>query len=280
MASLTIATGSQGSARPARQPIARIWLLVGLAVLLVLAGSLGTLLFVNVWGPGQHLQSTPTQQPAQATTTIPANPQVATAQALHNAALATRNPYDPHDEKLVMNDPLSAQSKYKWDDSSDDLGGCSFTGQAYHASVLVAAIAMCITTFTQLKDFTFQIEMHLIKGLSGGVLIRALPNQTSFYYCYIDLDGSYGILLYTPANSSPTKTLSSGSSTAVHTRAGDTNLLGVVMHGDTLEFYVNLQSVAKVQDTTHKQGYIGVAARSYLDPAEAIFTNARVWTAA
>jgi serine/threonine protein kinase len=267
---------------PVRVSTTRIWLLSGLIAVVILAGSLGTLLLVNnPWVKHNVSPTTTPQQTRIPTPTIPANPQTratATAQALQEATLATSNPYDNHEGTLVLNDALQKSDKqYRWDEEDSGLGGgCKFANQAYHAYMLLG-IADCNANFMQFKDFAFQAEMKLINGMSGGLIVRAKPGEFSFYYCYLASDGSYGILLYVSGNTSPEKVLASGNSPAIRAGTGKKNLLGVVARGDTLELYVNLQRIATVHDSTHKQGYVGVASRSWLDPAEAVFTNARIW---
>ncbi|MBE3561753.1 MAG: hypothetical protein IMW89_21400, partial [Ktedonobacteraceae bacterium] len=202
----------------------------------------------------------------------------ATAQAIAAATDSTKNPYPPSTGTLTLNDPLKDNTRgNKWAEDSDVAGSCSFVGQAYHASMLLPGIEYCFAQAASFTNVAYQVQMTLVKGDSGGLLLRGAPPAGKFYYCFIRSDGSYGIQLYTEKSTSPAGTLASGTSPAIRTGFGQSNLLAVVAQGNTLEMYVNLQKVATAHDNTYQSGYVGVAVHSNLDATEGIFQDARVW---
>ena len=76
-------------------------------------------------------------------------------------------------------------------------------------------------------------------------------------------------------NSSDEVTVASGSSRAIVTGLGQSNVIAAVANGSTFDLYVNQQKIASVNDGSYSQGQFGVSA--FLN-TEAAYTNARTWT--
>src|SRR5438132_348194 len=72
-------------------------------------------------------------------------PAVHTTPQPTTTANSSQNPYPPNTGTLVLNDPLTDNSRgYKWDESSfSGTGTCGFTGGAYHINVQKAGL-ICI----------------------------------------------------------------------------------------------------------------------------------------
>lgn len=227
-------------------------LLVGLALLVVVAGSVSFLYFTrsNQQNPGQSSTTSNTQQ----------------------------NPYPPYG-RLTLDDPLSDNSRgYSWSEGSDSLGTCAFTGGAYHVNALRSPGQGCVAT-TTFNDFAYQVQMTIVKGDGGDILIRD-DTKGNGYYFFISQDGKYGFGIYNNCNSNNCKlmALRNGSNTAIHTGLNQTNLVAVVARGSTIDLYVNNQKIDSISDSTYSQGQIGVAASDVNSPTEVVFSNAKVWT--
>jgi serine/threonine protein kinase len=240
--------------RPHRIPVRRTLLLVGLVLLVIVAGGLSALYFLLP--RGTEGSGTPTGK-------------------------TTNNPYPPHTGTLVLDDPLSNNSQKKWREDDDTFGDCQFTGNAYHVTMSLQGIEFCLHKELHLKNFAYEIQMTLLKGKSGGLVIRAAPTSHLFYYCFLGKEGTYGISVYSDKSDSPIGTIASGSSPVIHKDPNQSNTLAVVANSTELALYANGQLLKKVTDSTYDSGLIGVASYSTINTdaasAEAVFTNARIW---
>ena len=72
--------------------------------------------------------------------------------------------------------------------------------------------------------------------------------------------------------------LTSGRAAAIYTGLNVANLLAVVAHGNTIDLYVNHQSLASVTNGSYDAGEVGVAAAYETGITEVAFSNAEVWT--
>lgn len=194
------------------------------------------------------------------------------------------NPYTPFTGNVVLDDPMSDNSQgNQWVEGSAT-GSCQFTGNAYHVTIPGTANPItesCPANNTNFSNFAFQVEMTIIKGSTGGITFRNLT-RSQFYYFYITVNSRYSLALFSPSttNQPVVKTLQSGFSSAIHTLPGQSNLLAVVAHGNTIDLYANKTRVSSVVDATYTSGRIGVAAHitasSHVD-TDVMFKNARVW---
>jgi hypothetical protein len=241
----------------------RIILLLGL-VLILLAADLGLFYFqqgnrANTNNGG----TTPTTQAFNTTTTVVA---------------AHSNPYPPQSGTLVLNDPLSDNSKgYNWDVTPTSFGTCTFTGGAYDVvATNNHTYHRCGAQGTNFSNFTYEVEVKILTGSCAAMIFRGdFPNY-HYYYFHICQDGSYALWLYTQ-NGPETKAFVESSSSSIHTGLGQSNLMAVVAMNDSITLYVNHQAIYTVHDSTYSQGEIGVAVDNDTSPTEAVFSNAKVW---
>ena len=254
-----------------------IALFVGLAFLIIV-GSVSFLLYSN-WQTTnrEHAAATATAQTnatttaqVNATSTAQAN---ATAQAQATATFVAS--HYPFSNNLVLDDPLSDNSKgNNWDvnTSSDGKEACQFTAGTYHVAALDLRYANhCYARNTTFSNFTYQVEMTIVKGDWGGIAFRF------GYFAYISPQGNYELDSFDGQNY---KIVGSGTSTAIKTGLNQSNLIAIVARGNTLELYVNELLITKVGDNTSSQGQIGVIASpggNQGHPTEVVFSNAKVW---
>jgi len=190
----------------------------------------------------------------------------------------TANPYSPNTGTLALNDSLSDNSNgYFWGEGNDSGGGCEFSGSAYHIYVSqLTSVHYCPAGVTNFSNFTYQVQMTVVRGDAGGIVFRVDDGKKTEYAFTIGSDGTYNFDTYSIDNLS--HTLKSGSSTAINTGLNQSNLIAVVANGSSIDLYVNNQHVDSVSDSTYSQGKIGVAASSNGNLTEVVFSNAKVWT--
>ena len=226
---------------------------------------------------------------AASATALAENAATATAQAgataTSVAAAATSTAYNKAIiiGTLTLNDPLQDNSQgYNWDTLNiTGGGGCAFVQGAYHATMPQKGFfSPCFARNTDFSDFSYEVSMTIVNGDRGGICFRGQQDTTdsltsSFYYFYINTDGSF--TLETISGLLPGQILKQGSSPAIKTGLNQTNIIAVVAIANSIKIYVNMVLIASVTDSTYMHGQIGVIAQDVNNPTDVLFNNARVW---
>ncbi len=244
-----------------RLPPGRALLLIML-LLLVIAGSIG--LFYTTINNQKAMRN------AIATSTAISASRTAQAKAPPSSY--------PFSTILLLTDPLRDNSKgNQWEEGGNSDGSCNFTGGVYHASIsLHDRFRACIARNFRLSNFTYEVQMQILKGDCGGMIFRR--SGPRFYYFRVCIDGSYMFIRYTSdANTALNLTLESGTHPAIHQGLNQANLLAVVAFGSKLDLYVNRQLIASVKDTSYTEGQIGLVAKARSNATEVVFSNLMVW---
>lgn len=213
----------------------------------------------------------PSQNALDATATAQA---YATATAQANATATAQkvagNPYPPYAGTLALNDPLSDNSRgYGWEEGTRDQGTCTFVRGAYQSAIPLAAhFHSCLALSTNFSDFAYEVQMSLISASAGGIVFRADRSTTHLYYFTVDRTGGYLLKAYYD-NVGDATVVASGSGIAF----SDTEIIGIVVQGNTFSLYVNHQLIRQVQDGTFTQGQVGVVVYE----GSGVFNNAKVW---
>ncbi|GHO87773.1 hypothetical protein KSZ_57790 [Dictyobacter formicarum] len=266
-----------------KNKFSRLMLVIVLALLLLVG--ISTLIGYNVaYQPYiQHMQSTATvkariQQTAQAKSTYAA--QVSATLIAQTRATATfvarhQNNYDQITSTFPdINDDLHNPDTYNWDTGS----GCSFTNSTYNASVAEKGFFLpCLAQNTKLSNFVYQVDMKIITGDAGGLIIRAREANLQSYIFVAGQDGSYSIYYYSGENKKAAQTLVDGYSDQIITGYKQVNTLAVLASGSSLDFYINKKYVASAIDTTLSSGQIGVLANNYKRSTVVTYSHARIW---
>jgi hypothetical protein len=168
---------------------------------------------------------------------------------------------------------LDKNSHAQWDEIP---GRCAFTAAGYHVMAPAQAplAQPCVAHQAKFSDMTFEVQMNLLSGNGGGVLLRA--NTSASYYFRISSNGYYTLFACTGAGTACGKPLTSSFSAAIIQGLHQSNLIAVVASGKRIELYVNHQRVDSVNDSTSSSGQIGFVAEI---GSEVVFSHARVWTA-
>jgi hypothetical protein len=191
------------------------------------------------------------------------------------------NPYPPYNGTLVLNDLLINNSNgYGWAVGGNSAGRCSFTGGGYQVTALQQHLVfMCSARNTNFGDFAYQVHMTIMNGAEGGIIFRSNPASLS-YVLEIGQDGSYVLNVYSSTRF--IRTVNSGSIASFSTGLDQTNVIGVVAIGSSIDLYMNSQHFASLSDETSSQGQIGVIAGYSLSQTDnqtnVIYRDAQVWT--
>ena len=243
-------------------------LLVGLAILVAVGGSVGFFYFTR----------SNQQNPSPSTSSNQQNPTSPTTTSNNQ-----QNPYPPYGT-LALDDPLSDNSHgHSWDEGESSLGTCTFTGGTYHVNaILLDSTNDCLAS-PNFSDFAYQVQMTIVKGDGGGIIFREDNARGNAYYFAIgQQSGVWGYKLWKfsncNSNNCNVSELRSGSSAAIKTALNQSNLVTVVASGSTIDLYVNNQKIDSVSDNSYGSGQIGVAATYLKNQTEVVFSDAKVWT--
>lgn len=204
----------------------------------------------------------------------------AVAQAAQTATVVAQNPdpYPPYNGKLVLNDPLSQPDNWV-NNSNNSFGGVAqFTQGAYHISQSKPhGIYTSSDSSDDFSNFAFEVQMTITKGACGGILFRNDDTKGSSYFFQVCQDGSYSLYLYLDHSGDNAKTLSKGSSQAIHIGYNQSNVIAVVANRNSLNLYVNNQKIGSASDATYSHGTIALCAHNVKATTEVIYSNAKVW---
>ena len=281
------ANGIPPVSQPPGKNGSKVGVIVGVIILIaiLIGGSVVALIIKNnSVGTATNIQGT---QTASAATTVH-NQATATAitgitatakvdMTATTTARASQNPYPPNTGTLIINDPLTDNSKgYQWDEATyPGAGACAFSNGAYHITTLKAGGIICIPEAKSLEvnNFAFEVKITVVQGDNGGVTFHINQSSGTFYYFEVYTNGKYILEVYT----SKYTTLLQGNSAAIKLGLNQTNLLAVVANGNNIVLYVNNQTVSSISDSTLKGGQVGVA--SFYDNGQSniIVSDARMW---
>jgi hypothetical protein len=269
-----------GMPPPSQQPRPSNGRRIGLIalVVVVLLAIIGTAIYIPV-----HNNQVANDNANSTATAVSIHNAAATAQANVTAtaqtiatATAVASTY-PFSATTTLNDPLTDNSKgMSWKTS----GNCSFSGSAYHAiNSTDNTYYTCPATKSDYTNFTYQATMQINKGSIAGITFRGDENAGKNYSFIFDKSGAYVFFLYTSSSSKPSQ-LQSGDASSAGFKAGlgQSNDIGVVARGSSIDLYVNKQKVASVTDSALSHGQIGfIVYDTGNDATDASFTNAEVW---
>jgi hypothetical protein len=251
-----------------------LWIIIFSAIqVLTLIFAIGVL----IWGRAANTititpQATPTAVPSSFTNQL--NTEIL------SATQSQQNPYGSSNN-LVVNDALDSNSTAA-DDGWENLNNaqsmsCQFANQSYILSS--NGPGSCLATKTSYKNLTYQIQMTIEQGQSGGLIFRANIAQHTYFKFEITVNGNY--VIERNDNNDLDYQIESGFSPAIKQGLNQTNLISVNANNQTLDFYVNLQHVFSIQDSDNQSpGSIGVVASGPNQDftTQVSFKYAKVWS--
>ena len=186
--------------------------------------------------------------------------------------------YPPHNGVLVLNDPLTDNSKgYRWSEASiSGVASCGFSKGSYHmVESRTKTFDQCVANATNFDNFAYQAEMTILKGDCGGLVFRADNSRSNFYIFEVCSDGTYGFAINTGNTGKYLITHTTNS--AIKTGPNQRNIMAVVVNGTSIQMYVNNKLADKITDGTFVRGQIGLLVNNFTGPTEVIYNNAKVW---
>jgi serine/threonine protein kinase len=179
----------------------------------------------------------------------------------------------------ALNDSLRAQSKNNWDEVQSSQASCSFAKGMYDSTTTSGYFRSCMAEATNFGNLAYQVEMNVVSGHSGGLVLRATAN-TSGYYFRLSTDGTElaeKLVINAQGNNTTSTSLFAGRSAAANMGNNQFNTITVIMRGSGMYMYINRQYAFHTSDSSYTSGLIGVFADSDASSSEILFRNAQVW---
>jgi hypothetical protein len=269
-----------------------MFVLLALLVLVLVVGSI-LIYWMIIYEPAQiHAQATATAGANATTSAIHARSAVsasanATATVVAEATsgiagtqIALENVYNQATGGTpALNDSLRTQSNNNWDEVQSSQASCSFAKGMYDSTTTSGFFRSCMAEATNFGNLAYQVEMNVVSGHSGGLVLRATAN-TSGYYFRLSTDGTVlveKLVINAQGNNTTSTSLFAGRSAAAHMGNNQFNTITVIMRGSAMYMYINRQYAFHTSDSAYKSGLIGVFADSDASSSEILFRNAQVW---
>jgi hypothetical protein len=178
----------------------------------------------------------------------------------------------------ALNDTLNAQTGSNWDTTQYSNASCGFANGMYDSKTSSGYFNPCLAKAPTFGNLAFQVEMDIVNGHSGGLVVHADTNFSGYYF-RMSTDGTFlarRVKIDAQNNTSYTP-LFAGRSAAVNTGNNQFNTLMAIVKGSDIYMYINEKFIFKASDSTYKSGLIGVFADSDASDSEIVFRNAQVW---
>lgn len=158
-----------------------------------------------------------------------------------------------------------------WSIFSSDGISCGYANNGYQITDDNSSTFLpCYADNVSMSNFTFQVRMTLSPASNdgGGVIFR--HTDRSEYRLRLGADDSYDLV-------TPVQTLVAGTSSAINSRAGQSNLVTIIARGSDIYIYVNKQKVAYINDTSSASGTFGLFAVDFTHATTALFSDVELW---
>lgn len=196
------------------------------------------------------------------------------------SSVVAANPYPGYFHghgSLAVYDPLTQSSGSLWQTTSQ----CKFMRQAYHVTTSRSEnMNVCFDPQKQFKNFTYEVEMTILKGDCGGLLFR-MQGSNKYYFFQVCQDRSYALLKNVDNNPADAHVFHgvSQNNSAIIPGFGKKNRIAVIAKGSSLYLYIQDHQVAEIDDSSYAEGYIGLVAysRTKVSITEVSYQNARLW---
>ncbi len=257
------------SQTPSKRPARLVAVLCALIALLVLS-NLALLYVALIYQPAQlHSQADAIARTEEAQAS-------ATAYASSPQSLYARYTAG----KPNLNDPLNNNSASLWSEYTSINGRniCEFTGNSYHViNSDPAHFFYCPPAYHALSNFVFQVQMTIIKGDYGGLVVRLDGSSGTLYRFRLDPDGYFSFYLYISRSGADSRPLIRGYTSSMNMGLGQSNLITIIAQGSHFYLYVNRQNIGSVTDSTYSYGGVGLVAGDNNQATEVAYSNAEIW---
>ncbi|MBA2286942.1 MAG: hypothetical protein H0W02_15830 [Ktedonobacteraceae bacterium] len=239
-------------------------LLFLLALLLIASGAL--VYYTTVGTPAQlNAQATAVAQKFITDETRTAS---TTPQGLYDSA--TKSPPQ-------LTDSLNNKSSSTWFTRTATDHGCNFNNGSYHVTEAGKDSFYYCTGGNTCSNCLFQVQMTIISGDAGGIMLRVNQSASQFYRFSVYSDGSYRLYKYVDNTGTNAQMLLGGISPLIPTTTNKPILIAAVANGNNLYMYINKHYIGSASDTSFSSGELALFATDLTAAADVAYSNAQKW---
>lgn len=173
----------------------------------------------------------------------------------------------------VLQDSLQTDSSHQWDTNAN----CTFNNGYIATLATQNALNDCIANGTAFQDFTYQVQMKIVQGTSGGLFFRVNSGTGTFYFFTIDSTGMYQMFYYTGSSAADGMRVAFDMSHYFHTGLNQSNEITLIVQGGTMDLYINGQYENRFYNLHSSTGSIGLGIANNQTTTQVQFTNVKVW---
>ncbi len=174
----------------------------------------------------------------------------------------------------TFTDTLQDTTTSSWETFDQPTFGCTIQADGLHVHIQdLHHFAYCVSNLGSFSNVALQVEMKILSGDGGGLILRSNSAGANIYYFHIYPNGEYRV--YKGQSHQLSAPLSNGSANSFV--ADQKNTITAIAQGSQLYFYVNQKFLTMVQDATYSSGAIGVSSASSTTSADVVYTNAKIW---
>ncbi|GHO64299.1 hypothetical protein KSC_031910 [Ktedonobacter sp. SOSP1-52] len=177
----------------------------------------------------------------------------------------------------ITSSPLSTLGDSDWlnYDSTDGTSSCHYKDGGYHMTVNKADHYYYCSDADLHTNFAVQVDMSILSGYAGGIVLRINTLDPSYYAFFIGQDGSYKLMKRDGDHSSYIEQNAYDSSSK--TGYNQKNIVTVIAQDNQLYFYANGQVLTNVTDSSYTKGALGLSAFEQGLITEVSFSNLKIW---
>jgi hypothetical protein len=201
---------------------------------------------------------------------------VSASQTAMATAIATHYPFSNHEALYDSLANTNQHDKWGWNTNTGS-EACQLTHQG---SVVTEShtdqLNPCFAGKTNFKNFTYEVTMTISEGDCGALLFRVNAAQSGYLFG-ICQDGYYFLKSYKDGFDTVGSYIKDYSPSGFNVGLNYPISVGIVARGSTISLCINGTFIDHVTDSVYNQGQIGIAAYSFSNPTEVLFSNAKVW---
>ncbi len=179
----------------------------------------------------------------------------------------------------LLDDSFSQPDPAGWPEfTTTDGSSCAFKNGRYSSYEVAAHYFLpCIENNINFRNLAFQVDMTLLKGDLGGLIIDANQNASAFYILEVNPVGGMTLSLFHNTPKPDFNLLMTSTNAALAVTPGQALQITLIASKGTIDVYVDQQLIDSTQDTRLTSGQIGVFAEDIAKPTAVAFSHLKVW---
>ncbi|GHO79326.1 hypothetical protein KSD_70970 [Ktedonobacter sp. SOSP1-85] len=160
-------------------------------------------------------------------------------------------------------------------DSTNGTSSCHYKDGGYHITINDPNRYYYCSDADVHANFAVQIDMSILSGYAGGIVLRINTLDPSYYAIFIGQDGSYKIMKRDGDHSSYIE--QNAYDASIETGYNQKNVVTAIAQDNELYFYANGQFLTHITDSDYTKGALGLTAFEQGQITEVSYSNLKIW---